>query len=113
MKTSELTDVALDWAVAKCEGKELRAWVNYRRNGNCNYSQNWSQGGPIIQHERITLDFYPDGCNKNGGIWCAQAWDENGNAIAEELGDTILESAMRCYVASKLGDEVEIPAELK
>jgi hypothetical protein len=27
-------------------------------------------------------------------------------------GDTPLIAAMRCYVASKLGDEVEIPNEL-
>jgi len=27
-------------------------------------------------------------------------------------GDTPLIAAMRCYVASKLGDEVEIPEEL-
>jgi hypothetical protein len=29
-----------------------------------------------------------------------------------EYGPTPLIAAMRCYVASKLGDEVEIPAEL-
>jgi hypothetical protein len=28
------------------------------------------------------------------------------------FGDTPLIAAMRCYVASKLGDEVEVPAEL-
>jgi hypothetical protein len=28
---------------------------------------------------------------------------------AEATGDTALEAAMRCYVASKLGDEVDIP----
>jgi hypothetical protein len=29
-----------------------------------------------------------------------------------QYGDTPLIAAMRCYVASKLGDEVEIPKEL-
>jgi hypothetical protein len=29
-----------------------------------------------------------------------------------EYGSSPLEAAMRCYVASKLGDEVDIPDEL-
>jgi hypothetical protein len=32
--------------------------------------------------------------------------------ISESEGPTPLIAAMRCYVASKLGDEVEIPSEL-
>ena len=31
----------------------------------------------------------------------------------EESGSTPLIAAMRCYVASKLGDEVEVPEELE
>ena len=34
-----------------------------------------------------------------------------GNPLGVE-GDTPLMAAMRCYVASKLGDDVEIPEEL-
>ena len=30
-----------------------------------------------------------------------------------QFGPTPLIAAMRCYVASKLGDEVEVPEELK
>jgi hypothetical protein len=36
---------------------------------------------------------------------------EDGTFVQGE-GDTCLIAAMRCYVASKLGDEVEIPEEL-
>jgi hypothetical protein len=36
----------------------------------------------------------------------------NGPAVSEEVGPTPLVAAMRCYVASKLGDEVEVPDEL-
>lgn len=117
MKTSELTGAALDWAVAKCESLQLGEDLfglkpiiaapvfvkNYRP------STDWDQGGPIIERERITLDYFPDGGHPHGGEWLAQAWDDNGNPIAEEQSETILVAAMRCFVASKLGDEVEIP----
>jgi hypothetical protein len=36
----------------------------------------------------------------------------NGGEPYEGTGSTPLIAAMRCYVASKLGDEVEIPKEL-
>lgn len=90
MKTSELTGAALDWAVAKCEGKDADCEVHagnvlYGRvtSGFIHYtpSTNWAQGGPIIERKKIP-----------------------------NTGD--LASAMRCYVASKFGDEVEIPQEL-
>ena len=62
IKTSELTGAALDWAVAKCEGKdhdcEAHAGnVLYGRvaSGFIHYkpSTDWAQGGPIIERERI------------------------------------------------------------
>ena len=55
------------------------------------YSTNWGHGGPIIEREGIEI------CPIGNG---------------EFYGDTPLIAAMRCYVASKLGDEVEIPEEL-
>lgn len=98
MKTSELTGAALDWAVARCEGgvgenQLLGAWYAP--------STNWAQGGPIIERERIELV-------PNGEGWDALQDDQH---IPNE-GTTPLIAAMRCYVASKLGDEVEIPKEL-
>lgn len=116
MKTNELTGAALDWAVAKCEGydtliayapmrvlyepKGKRSWYVYRP------SSNWSQGGPIIEREKIRLDTT---WNQEDGHWSARM-DTVGGWWP---GDTSLIAAMRCYVASKLGDEVEIPEALK
>ena len=54
MRTSELTGAALDWAVAKCEGgdvKHLYAW-DYSRH---KYSTDWAYGGPIIERENISI----------------------------------------------------------
>ena len=128
MKVSELTGHALDWAVAKCAGLldprerygkmvpsvvlDMEYWSNgdpmvrlnpcpdvYYR-AEYDPSTNWEHGGPIIGRERINL------------------WSEGHDWEASHYGEHIvwaekpLVAAMRCYVASKLGDEVEIPAEL-
>jgi hypothetical protein len=49
----------------------------------------------------------------NGGDWIAQgSYDTANDTEAKRYyGKTLLEAAMRCYVASKMGDTVEIPDE--
>jgi hypothetical protein len=122
MKTSELTGAALDWAVAKCEtGQPLD------RNGPFivafKYSTDWSQGGPIIERERIHISCWPtraDTRETNPNPWYAQEFrrgavshDDYFDPYKNDMsGPTPLIAAMRCVVASKLGDEVEIPEEL-
>ena len=102
MKTSELTGIALDWAVGYVRGEKLRilerqiVWPE-----DYSPSTNWAQGGPIIEREEIAILLeYPKS-------W----WATDGDTRSS--GDTPLIAAMRCYVASKLGDEVEIPEGLK
>ena len=106
MKTSELTGPALDWAVAKCEGVEYIGdhvcdALGHWHEPTC-FSAFWSQGGPIIERERIAIDYRLSWC-----VATVDDWDE------EQSGPTPLIAAMRAYVASKLGDEVEVPEELK
>ena len=103
MRTSELQGAALDWAVAKCEGITLGV-VYYLKP-----STNWAQGGPIIEREGVNLEYNPDRC-----LWIASTpAPEHRNGAVEVTGPTPLIAAMRCYVASKLGDEFEIPEELR
>ena len=115
LRTADLIGAALDWAVAKCEGNP-NGWCGMVIGRPMSYvfkpSTNWAQGGPIIEREKITLDYFPDGGHPCGGEWLAQVWDGNGNPTKEKMGATILFAAMRCYVASKLGDEIEVPDEL-
>ena len=111
MKTSELTGAALDWAVAKCEDLEhyfedglvcLKGqpfdthWLYWTP------STDWAQGGRIIEREKIEL-FMRD-----------EKWFAYSSLSRPEdfYGETPLIAAMRCYVASELGDEVELPKEL-
>jgi hypothetical protein len=113
MKTSELTGAALDWAVAKCEGHDahvyggvVRTTMRGRFGSECSYSTDWAQGGPIIERERLLIQ--PEiGKDGAGNAWYCVAITPH-----DAYGDTPLIAAMRCYVASQLGDEVELPEEL-
>lgn len=64
-------------------------------------STDWTQGGPIIDREGINL-------NKRDGEWKAEAFPAEGG-VAIGLGPTPLIAAMRALVASKLGEQVELP----
>ena len=135
IKTSELTGAALDWAVAKClaevheddllNGTVMHGWwisglfVNrneWIRLEEFNPSTNWAQGGPIIERELIGTNpiFKAAGYDSPTGKWYWQASMPSKDGGWEEsfYGPTLLIAAMRCRVASKLGDEVEVPDEL-
>lgn len=125
MKTSELTGAALDYAVAKAQGFDVYKdemlnghimhgfWVSGYYPGDLNSwmqlehftpSTSWMKGGPIIEQEGINLSSY---YKLQTGEW--QAWGEFGPS---NFGTTALIAAMRCLVASRFGDNVEIPKEL-
>jgi Protein of unknown function (DUF2591) len=115
VKVSELSGAALDWAVAICVAKhdippvykvlERGTRKVYQSFGQAQMgysfgpSTNWAQGGLIIDREEIAL-------GKSWGCW--KAFTET----AEGQGPTPLIAAMRCFVASKLGEVVDIPDSL-
>jgi hypothetical protein len=109
MKTSELLDIALNWAVAICQNVEFDEnnepiWFDddgaFASRTEYSPSTDWAQGGPTIERENIEL-------GKTQTEWRAQRYDFPCVAY----GPTPLIAAMRCYVTSKLGDEVDIPTE--
>ena len=107
MKTAELTGAALDWAVAKCDGviNGDALDTGFILEGGYVPSTDWAQGGPIIEREVICTDrIAPD-------KWCASVRSVKNSPWL--YGPTPLIAAMRCYVASKLGDTVEIPEGLR
>ena len=123
IKTSELKEHALDWAVAKCEGaktygpedfREQRCRTVVRGEYVFRYSQSWNQGGPIIEREGIEISPLL-GVNKREpfrGWFAGRSIDSMRLYSHEAYGPTSLIAAMRCYVASQMGGEVEIPEEL-
>ena len=123
IKTSELQGPALDWAVAKCEGATdfwfdtvATHWVKLHGEDRAlrygwaqSYlpSTDWAQGGPIIEREKIGFKYTGTGLE-------FVAWVNGELCTAhDQYGPTPLIAAMRCYVVSKLGDEVEVPDDLK
>lgn len=99
MKTSELTGAALDWAVCSVEGTQPSRYTQY--------STDWSAGGPIIEREVISLIHPKYDC------WTAHCYDKTLDDESYTLdGPTPLIAAMRCYVMSQLGNEVDVPNEL-
>jgi hypothetical protein len=121
INTSELTGAALDWAVAQCEGHLI---AKHRRGGDIRIhtpypkpmfsrtipfcpSTDWVQGGTIIEREKISVE----PCWDDVSIWVASMFEPD--CKFNRIGNTPLIAAMRCYVAGKMGDEIEIPEELK
>ena len=115
MKTNELVGAALDWAVAKCEGvfahapRHVSHEVWMKLLADYAPSTDWTKGGAIIERERISI-------SPRDGYWEALYHDnlfqEDGSDYFQ-MGETPLVAAMRCYVASKLGDEVQLPEGLQ
>lgn len=92
-----LRDPHFEEVYRTCDG-----WPLARSQEIWNPSSNWVQGGPIIEREGISWH-----CG-NKTSWHAYGYGSSENFS----GPTPLIAAMRCYVASKLGDEVDIPEEL-
>jgi hypothetical protein len=108
IKVSEATNIQLDWLVAKCEGIPLgpRGFVIYRdgEGDAAGYtpSTDWSQGGPIIEREKI----------QSGYIATFKEWECRMRGGNRSVGPTMLVAAMRCHVVSKIGDTAEVPDDL-
>ena len=139
IKTSVLTGPALDWAVAKCEGRGLQRnpmgaqgghgwWIweetpsgkggilidksvymeigphtqPKTRNSGERYSPStdWAQGGLIIDNNPRIVPTYDERFD---------SWFAYKQSPALYGKQSFLVSAMRAYVASKLGTEIEIP----
>ncbi len=117
IKVAEATGATLDWLVAKCEGKvvndRFRAHQGLIKGmwGAIRYkpSTNWAQGGPIVeQHIAAFTEESDDQVRAHAKPYLMAI----GVYRHQAVGTTKLIAAMRCYVASKLGETVEVPEEL-
>ena len=125
VKTNELTGGGLNWAVAKAEGYEPMLFPHSRNEygvvaslgsveeGNftfksCVYCTDWSQGGPLIESEELTVE--PSAWDWKGAcvLWRAQ---QEGESVYFEHTN-ILVAAMRAIAHAKLGDTASVPKEL-
>ena len=122
VKTSELNGVQLDWAVGEAQGLAVVASFGPLWRSEFAPSIRWAQAGPIIEREGISLKYEADPHQKWTATWCKIEYKVVRHHTKIVKGPKVemsasfgtpLIAAMRCYVASKLGNEVEIPEELK
>ena len=130
MKVSELSGVALRWAVAEAEGLKSMVptpsavfvlYPNAVRFVPFRPDVDWGHGGPIIERERISVVAYAGHWRATNGPHVVEEsygfCDYDNNKVrtgqGDEDGNTPLVAAMRCLVASKLGDEINLPYELE
>lgn len=118
-ETEKLAGLELDYAVATITGC-LRMMPGDKRHqlGSYSPSTRWDHGGPIIESERISIEFY-------GSHWGAMPKDANGCEVPDPdpekhkemsggwcpvmaVGDSPLVAALRAFVRARIGDEVEL-----
>ena len=127
IKTTELIGPALDWAVAMADNRPVfmcKGVVVDQTNGIFGEmptpfrpSTDWRHGGPIIERADISFRKYHRPDSPTHGTYYAKICMESGTIIywskkTDYTGPTPLIAAMRCYVASRLGGEIEVPDEL-
>lgn len=61
----------------------------------------WNHGGPLIERERIVIAW------ERGRVWASVY--SPGERVRRSFGPTPLIAAMRAFVKSKFGPEVELP----
>jgi hypothetical protein len=71
------------------------------------YSTDWQYGGPLIERERISVEPI------EAGRWVGRQYDplstdDGGHDHPTQEGPTPLIAAMRAFVASKFGEEVDL-----
>ena len=120
IKVAEASGRVLDYMVAMCNGKGIEfdcpsdPWLTVdgivdQPLHSYTPSTDWAQGGPIIDREMREHGF---------DLWRTRdmslhaASYTRGVPDCYSYGPTPLIAAMRCYVTSKLGEEVEVPDEL-
>lgn len=123
VKTTELNGAALIWLVAICDGAS-KPVISYHKYGGAtiyrseglrqagvpfNPLREGNQAVPIIEREWLDPTPWPNESDE-GRRWSCVCYDV-GDPITT-YGDTMLLAAMRCFVASKLGVETEVPEGL-
>lgn len=112
IQVSTATNNQLNWLVAKCERTDYIPVSGVNGIGMefsaTTYTTDWSLMGPIVDREFISLTGWRTPTHD-----MRVAHLELVSTSVMGKGPTALIATARCYVVSKLGEEVEIPEELE
>lgn len=138
VSVNSLRGAALDWAVASLEkvpveieiskGGTVYLWTPLDtfppgERGLYTPASRWEQGGPIIEREGIQLRPIRSEGHSMDGQALAKIEQQTGPTVhwdcyrvdgtgTYRVGESMLIAAMRCYVAARLGQVVDVPAEI-
>ena len=114
IKTQDLKSRQLDYVVEMIEIARMRAegehlkewWVKSRRTDPTDYSNDWLWSGPILE------SMLSDGLILQARIHTSRGAAASGKNSFFCYGETPIIAVLKCFVASRLGNEVEIPEDL-
>ena len=110
----KLTLVQLNWAVAQIllpATKNAKVWYMPEQqydqhkvwfptvSDSFDPTHSWEITGPLIEQERIHVWYHN----------LSQRWIGSSDLTGDHMGLTALEAAVRAYVGSYLGEEIEVP----
>jgi len=103
-KVAELQGVQLDYWVAKAQGIIMPQLLD-----SYSPSSNWSDGGPIIEREGISVNQHNNIPDRPENRWISTKY-QGGMQVGiprpiSAFGPTPLIAAMRCFLTGKYGDE--------
>jgi hypothetical protein len=106
MKVHDLTGRALDWAVDRA----VNINTPYSRWGRdyIPFSSDYNTRMPIVVQEKMLMEW-----NTYSEWWTVATWSDAMGMEVIERDPDLLVAAMRAFVTSKLGFEIEIPEQLK
>lgn len=123
-KVADLEGAELDYLVAKAlglflsvdahQGKFILVGGDDAPQEKFSPSSEWIDGGPIVEREQITIFWNrvytgdPCTCEAMKDCTYGMTYENAPECSTVAYGETALIAAMRCFVASKFGDEVEI-----
>lgn len=119
IKTSDLSLLALNWAVSVALGRQMVWLEHFEEFGEIDpddsiaydplpdYCYNWAHGGPLVRQAQIS--FEPQFAFGRVDTWICRthAFEQQGQGQYREQ----LVAAMRSFVASQLGDTVDVPEQ--
>lgn len=104
VKTSDLTGIALDWAVTEAIGEQHREDACRKH-----YSEQWEHCGELLEKYCIKLSIYEDFYSATR----ASTSPRDDSDYPTGHGSNYREAICRFVVLYQLGEEVQIPASLQ